>query len=237
MTLSSADMAGRFGVDLSELTLKPRYNLTPGQEAPVILANTNGRQVKMMQWGLIPHWAKVVPALQRQRRVEGEAPTALPVEGATRAPLMIINARAETVAAKPAFRDALKCRRCLIPADGFYEWAKKITGRGKTPYRFTLKDGEPFAFAGLWDRWVDPKGGSLSSFTIITTQTNEIVSKVHDRMPVILPREDEEKWLDPGLTDPSVILKPCPANWMKDYEVSTVINSAKNDGAECVQPA
>ena len=166
-----------------------------------------------MRWGLIPSWAKI--CLERQ----------------------MINARSETAATKPAFRDALKSRRCLIPADGFYEWQR--AGKAKQPYCFEVNEGELFAFAGLWDRWKDPSGQWIKSCSILTTTPNAVTSAVHDRMPVILGRDNYDLWLDPGMTDlkrVSEMLKPYDAQSMRCYPVSPRVNHVANDDAECSTP-
>jgi putative SOS response-associated peptidase YedK len=166
-----------------------------------------------MRWGLVPSWAK-------------------DMSGAA----MMINARSETAATKPAFRDPLANRRCLIPADGFYEW--KRIGKTKQPYCFEVNDGELFAFAGLWDRWKDTSGQWIKSCSILTTTPNAVTSPVHDRMPVILDRDDYDLWLDPGMTNVdgvSDLLKPC-AQSMRSYPVSPRVNKTTNDDAACSAP-
>ena len=150
---------------------------------------------------------------------------------------MMINARSETAAAKPAFRDPLTNRRCLIPADGFYEWQR--TGKVKQPYCFEVNDGELFAFAGLWDRWKDPSGQWVKSCSILTTTPNAVTSAVHDRMPVILDPDAYDVWLDPGMRNAaaaSELLKPYDARLMRCYPVSTRINHVANDDGECSRP-
>lgn len=182
-----------------------------------MIAGDAPKNLRLMRWGLVPAWAKEASIGHR-----------------------MINARAETVAEKPSFRRAFESRRCLAPADGFYEWRKLEGSRAKIPMRFVLKSREPFAFAGLWDIWRKPDSGELRSFTIITTAANELLRPIHDRMPVILRPEDEEKWLDPGLSDPnrlSSFLKTYPAEEMEAYEVSTRVNSPKNDDPACLTPA
>jgi putative SOS response-associated peptidase YedK len=149
----------------------------------------------------------------------------------------MINARSETAATKPAFRDALKSRRCLIPADGFYEWMR--TGKAKQPYCFKVNDGELFAFAGLWDRWKDPSGNWVKTCSILTTTPNAITGAVHDRMPVILSPDSYDRWLDPGLNDVSMasdLLKPFDARLMRSFLVSARVNSVANDDEECSAP-
>jgi putative SOS response-associated peptidase YedK len=194
----------------------PRYNIAPTQPVPVIRQNPKEpiRELSLMRWGLIPSWAKD-PSVAAQ----------------------MINARSETAGTKPAFRDALKSRRCLIPADGFYEW--KRDGRIKQPYCFELNEGELFAFAGLWDRWRDASGKAVETCSILTTTPNAVTSAVHDRMPVILDPDTYDLWLDPGMRDvaaASDLLKPCDARLMRCYPVSTRVNSTANDDEECSAP-
>ncbi len=152
---------------------------------------------------------------------------------------MMINARAETLTQKPSFKNSFKERRCLVLADGFYEWRKTEKKNIKIPMRFVLKSQEPFAFAGLWDAWQKPDGDMLLSFTIITTEANDLMQPIHDRMPVILREKDEDIWLDPDLKDVKKLiplLTPYPSDMMEGYEVSTLVNSPKNDSPECIKP-
>jgi putative SOS response-associated peptidase YedK len=149
----------------------------------------------------------------------------------------MINARSETASTKPAFRDALKSRRCLIPADGFYEWAK--TGKGKQPYCFEVNDGQLFAFAGIWDRWRDASGNMVETCLILTTTPNALIAPVHDRMPVILDPDGYDLWLDPGMRNvgaASELLKPYDARLMRCHPISTRINRVANDDEECSRP-
>jgi putative SOS response-associated peptidase YedK len=195
----------------------PRYNIAPTQPIPVIRQNPKEprREMSLMRWGLIPSWSK-------------------DVSGAA----VMINARSETASTKPAFRDPFTSRRCLIPADGFYEW--KRTGKTKQPYCFEVDGGELFAFAGLWDRWKDPSGQWIKSCSILTTTPNAVTSSVHDRMPVILDRDDYDLWLDPGMTNVEAVsemLRPHDAQSMRSYPVSTRVNSVANDDAGCSAPA
>ncbi len=194
----------------------PRYNIAPTQPIPVIRQHPKQpvRQISTMRWGLVPSWAK-------------------DASGAA----SMINARSETAATKPAFRDPLKLRRCLIPADGFYEWSR--TGKAKQPYCFEVNDGKLFAFAGIWDRWNDPSGGWIKTCSILTTTPNAVTSAVHDRMPVILDPDSYDLWLDPGMINVQVIselLKPYDARLMRCYPVSTRINHVANDDEECSRP-
>jgi putative SOS response-associated peptidase YedK len=193
----------------------PRYNIAPTQPVPVIRQNPKEpvRELSLVRWGLIPSWTNASV-------------------GAS-----MINARSETVATKPTFRDALKSRRCLIPADGFYEWRK--TGKAKQPYCFEVNEGELFAFAGIWDRWKDPSGNWIKTCSILTTTPNAVISAVHDRMPVILDPGSYDLWLDPGMRDvaaASELLKPYDSRLMRCYPVSTRINHVANDDEECSRP-
>lgn len=194
----------------------PHYNIAPTQSIPIIRQNPTEpiRELSLVRWGLIPWFAK---------------------DGSISASL--VNARAESAGTKPAFRDALKSRRCLVPADGFYEWKK--TGKTKQPYCFEVGDKELFAFAGIWDRWKNPEGNIIESCSILTTTPNASVSPVHDRMPVILNPDGYDLWLDPGMHDERVIsdlLKPYDARQMHSYPVSTRVNHAANDDEECSAP-
>jgi putative SOS response-associated peptidase YedK len=194
----------------------PRYNIAPTQSVPVIRHNPKepGLELSLLHWGLIPSWAS----------------------DSSRAASMI-NARAETVTTKPAFRDSLRSRRCLIPADGFYEW--KRTGKNKQPYCFEVVDGELFAFAGLWDSWKDPEGNRVETCSILTTTPNAVTAVVHDRMPVILDPASYDLWLDPGMGDVTAVselLKPYDARLMRCHSVSTRINHVANDDETCSVP-
>jgi putative SOS response-associated peptidase YedK len=194
----------------------PCYNIAPTQPVPIIRQNPKEpvRELSLVRWGLIPSWAKDSSAAAR-----------------------MINARSETAAAKPAFRDALKSRRCLLPADGFYEWQR--TGKTKQPYCFEMNDGELFAFAGIWDRWKDASDNAVETCSILTTTPNAVTSSIHDRMPVILDPEGYDLWLDPRLQDVSVaseLLKPYDARLMRCYPISARINHVANDDEECSTP-
>jgi putative SOS response-associated peptidase YedK len=200
----------------SEEDWAPRYNVAPTHSVPVIRQNPKEptRELSLMRWGLIPSWAKDSSAAAR-----------------------MINARSETAATKPAFRDALKSRRCLIPADGFYEWMR--TGKTKQPYCFEVNEGELFAFAGLWDRWKGGTGKWLETCSILTTTPNAVTAPIHDRMPVILHPDSYELWLDPGMQKvgtASELLKPYDARLMRCFPVSNRINHVANDDEECSAP-
>jgi putative SOS response-associated peptidase YedK len=194
----------------------PRYNIAPTQPVHVILQHPKEpvRELSLMRWGLIPAWSEDSSVSAR-----------------------MINARSETAATKPAFSDALKSRRCLIPADGFYEWVR--TAKAKQPYCFEVNAGELFAFAGLWDRWKDRSGNWIKTCSILTTTPNALTSAVHDRMPVIIDPDGYDLWLDPGMQGvvaASDLLKPCDARLMRCYPVSTRINSVANDDEGCSRP-
>jgi putative SOS response-associated peptidase YedK len=214
-TVDLETLKDRFGFVTSEVTLGPRYNIAPTQEAPVVIKE-DSRILKMMRWGLVPYWAKDESIGYR-----------------------MINARAETIAQKPSFKKPFKERRCLVLADGFYEWKKTERKGLKIPMRFVLKSRMPFAFAGLWDVWQKPGGDRLLSFTIITTEANDLMRPIHNRMPVILHRENEELWLDPELKDfnkLASLLTPYPSDMMESYEVAPLVNSPRNDTPECIEP-
>jgi len=203
------DIRERFNAE--PIDLKPNYNVAPTQNVPVIV---NNGQLAMFKWGLIPFWAKD-PAIGNK----------------------LINARAETVDEKPSFKTILQRKRCLIIADGFYEWKKE--GASKRPHRIVLKSKELFGFAGLWDTWMSPSGEIVNSCTIITTTPNELMSVIHNRMPVILSRDSERVWLDQDIVDSNFLkslLLPYPAELMLAYEVSSFVNSPKNNGPECLEP-
>lgn len=194
----------------------PRYNIAPTQAVPVIRQHPREpvRELSLMRWGLVPHWTK---------DATGSA--------------SMINARSETASTKPAFRDPLKFRRCLIPADAFYEWNKTPTS--KQPFCFEVNSGNLFAFAGLWDGWKNAEGQWVRTCSILTTTPNAVTSVIHDRMPVILELESYDLWLDPGMQNVTAVvelLKPCDARLMRCYPVSTRINHVGNDDAKCSQP-
>lgn len=203
----------RFGVALPE-ELAPRYNIAPGQPVLVIVHDGTRRRAGFVRWGLVPPWAK--------------APTARH---------QLINARAETAAHKPAFRRAFRKRRCLIVADGYYEWAT-ANGR-KQPYCVRRRDGRPFAFAGLWERWEGEGGLVYTGCAILTTQANALTAPIHPRMPVILPPDAEELWLNRDVTDAvrlQRLLGPYPSEELVCYPVSARVNNARYDAPDCVEP-
>lgn len=201
--------AFRFG---ERPNLAPRYNIAPTQTVPIVrrARGGEGRELALVRWGLVPAWAKDLSIGSR-----------------------MINARAEGIATKPAFRAAFKARRCLVPADGFYEWAK-LDGR-KQPMLIRLRSGEPFAFAGLWEIWRSPDG-PLETCAIVTTEPNAVTAPIHNRMPVILDPDDYNRWLDPSRPGGEELLRPCPAEWLEAYPVSPKVNSPRNDAAELIEP-
>ena len=214
LTPDMDQMQIRFGFHAGDLSHRPRYNVAPTQEVLTITNDSVENRAQFMRWGLVPFWAKDLSIGQR-----------------------MINARAETVVEKPSFRKAFQSRRCLILADGFYEW--KRDGKGKVPMRIVIKSGDPFGFAGLWETWKSPDGQLVKSCTIITTTPNAVTEPIHNRMPVILTEDAESLWLDPSNSDISELrelLVPYPANEMEAYEVSTLVNSPKHDVPECVAP-
>jgi putative SOS response-associated peptidase YedK len=209
------DLMAKFNVSAqADWQLPLRYNVCPTNRIPVIRQTGNGRELLRMQWGFVPSWAKD-------------------------AKLCPINAVSETVAAKPMFRSAIKKRRCLVPVDGFYEW-KKIPKKikGDSPWLFQIKGGEPFAFAGIWERW---EGGDepLESCAILTTTPNEMMAPIHDRLPVILSPSDYDAWLDATMNEPdklAYLYEPFPASEMTMTRVGPYVNKAGNEGDECIQP-
>jgi putative SOS response-associated peptidase YedK len=193
--------------------LTPHYNIAPTQQVAVVRASANGNTLHMLRWGLIPSWSKDSSASAR-----------------------MINARSETAAEKPAFRAAFKQRRCLIPANGFFEWQGK--GRQKQPFYFQLDDGQLFAFAGLWEAWKGPDG-LVETCTILTTNANDVLQPIHDRMPVIIDPANYALWLNSSLHDPGPLqdlLRPYPSEAMRTYPVSTVVNKPANETPQCVAP-
>jgi putative SOS response-associated peptidase YedK len=209
-------LAEQFNAVPDEEDWEPHYNVAPTQSVPVVRQHPKEpvRHLSLLRWGLIPSWMK-------------------DSSGAAR----MINARSETARTQPAFRDALKSRRCLIPTDGFYEWQK--TGATRQPFCFEVNDGELFAFAGLWERWKNPTGEWIKTCAILTTEANSVTLPIHVRMPVILNPDDYDLWLDPGMTDTAAasdLLKPFDARSMSRYPLSTRINDVANDDEECSRP-
>lgn len=218
-----AELSRIFG--FSELpNLAPRYNIAPTQEIAAVrlLRDEERRELVLMRWGLVPYWADD-PSIGSR----------------------MINARSESVADKPAFRSAFARRRCLVLVDGFYEWQQHGVPKGgkKQPYRIRRRDGQPFAFAGLWESWKGPKGGPeldqpLETATIVTTDANEVLKPLHHRMPVILAPEDYDAWMNPETPKDAAeaLLRPCPEDWLEAYPVSTRVNNVRNEDASLVEP-
>jgi putative SOS response-associated peptidase YedK len=198
------------------LSLKPRYNIAPSQPVAVVrrLPDNSDRKLAILRWGLIPAWVK--------DSASGAQP---------------INAKAETAAEKPMFHDAFRRRRCLVPADGFYEWRQE--DKRKQPVYICMKDREPFAFAGLWEHWENQDGQAIESCTILTTEPNDLLKPIHNRMPVILNPKDYDLWLDPDVRDSGKVrrlLGPYPPEEMTAYPVSLRVNNPRNDDAQCIEP-
>jgi putative SOS response-associated peptidase YedK len=194
-------------------TIEPSYNVAPGQDVAVILKDES-RKLGLLKWGLIPSWSKD-PAIGNR----------------------MINARAESLAEKPSFKHPLRRKRCLIIADGFFEWKKE--GKQKIPMYIFLKNQKPFAFAGLWDTWTSPDGNKISTCTVITTEPNELLKKIHNRMPVILTKKHFDLWLDRNVQDEQMVLpllQPYAEKDMDMYEVSRAVNSPKNNSPELLKP-
>lgn len=214
LTADPDSFEDRFSFTGFDLGWVPSYNIAPTQEVLTITNDGTGNRAELMRWGLVPSWAKD-PSIGNR----------------------MINARAETVAERPSFRTAYRRRRCLVPADGFYEW--RSDGGRKTPMRITLESKELFAFAGLWESWKRPDDGWLLTCTIITTAANDFMAPVHSRMPVILPREVEDQWLDPQLQEPDELSRLFMSHYSDDmeaYEVATLVNSPRNNSPELIAP-
>jgi putative SOS response-associated peptidase YedK len=201
---------------ISKIDLKPRYNIAPTQPVGVVRAGQEEAwEWVTLRWGLIPSWA----------------------QGADGHKTALVNARAETLAQKPSFRESFRSRRCLVLADGFYEWRHE--GRPKQPFFIHKPEREPFAFAGLWDQWIGPDGEAIESCAIVTTTANNLMRPLHDRMPVIFGRDSFGRWLDPRLTQLDELrdlLSPLPDDALTMYPVNPLVNSSKVDRPECIEP-
>jgi putative SOS response-associated peptidase YedK len=216
LTVNPAEVQEAFSTYTFPQQFAPRFNIAPTQPV-LVIPNDDQNTADFFVWGLIPMWAKD-PSIGNR----------------------MINARAETLEEKPAFRGSLKYKRCLVLADGFYEWKASEGKKAKTPFFIHMKDRKPFAFAGLWDSWNSPDGSLVRSCTIITTEPNELTSIIHNRMPVILHPRDYARWLDPSPQTPDQLkplLKPFPADLMNAYPVSPLVNTPANDKPELVVPA
>ncbi|MBI1800376.1 MAG: SOS response-associated peptidase [Chloroflexi bacterium] len=216
-TLSTnlADIQQAFNIQEVAFAPEPSYNIAPTQPVMAVIQHENRNRLDVMRWGLIPVWAKDIAIGSK-----------------------MINARAETLAEKPSFKRLLKSRRCLIVADGFYEWQK--LGARKTPMYIRLASHQPFAFAGLYDRWTSPDGEPITSCAIITTEPNALMQPIHNRMPVIVPQDQRSLWLDPANRHADgllALLKPYPAEEMEAYAVSRLVNSPENNSPDCIVPA
>ena len=210
-------LQARFGLDVVEADVRRRYNIAPTQQVLTARGDGGGRRGELMRWGLLPSWASPSPSPRAS----------------------MINARGEDMAVKPAFRTAVARRRCLVIADGFYEWKRE--GRRRQPVYFTLKSEGPFAFAGLWERWQSPEGELVHSCAIVTTRPNALVAPIHDRMPVILTPSLEDVWLDGAEQDPlaltALVAEPYRAEDMAARFASPMVNSAGIDAPECIAPS
>ena len=201
--------------DLPDLPgLISRYNIAPTQAAAVVRSSGNARRLDLLRWGLVPSWAKDISAGSR-----------------------MINARSESLPDKPAFRNAVRFRRCIVPASGFYEW--KPEGPRKIPYYISLSDGAPMGFAGIWEVWKTPEGSFLETFAILTTSANPLIAPIHDRMPVILHPDTYGLWLDRDVINPEqlqLLYPPYPTDHLTLHPVSTLVNSPRNDHPACIEP-
>jgi putative SOS response-associated peptidase YedK len=216
LTVDPADLRDSFPEFTFPTKAGPRFNIAPTQPV-LVVPNDGSNKADYFVWGLIPSWAKD-PSIGNN----------------------LINARAESLAEKPAFRSAYKYHRCIIFADGFFEWQPQPGTKTKIPHYIRLKSNEPFAFAGLWDHWQSPDGSEVKSATIITTDPNELTGTIHNRMPVILPKEAIAQWLNPEpakAADLQGLLVPYPAEEMKAYPISTAVNAPANDSPEVINPA
>jgi len=216
LTATLEEIMNRFDIQafLDQGDYAPSYNMAPSQSVLAVINDGKSNRLGFLRWGLVPPWANDTSLGNK-----------------------MINARAETISEKPSFRNAFKKKRCLVIADSFYEW-KRNENKTKTPMRIKLKSDELFAMAGIWEGWQSPDGKRLYTCSIITTGPNELMKDIHDRMPVILKREDESSWLNPNTTDPvslNALLVPFDENEMVSYEVSSLVNSPNNNSIELIQ--
>ena len=216
MVSTIVTLANLFKVRIEDIIfdLKPNYNVAPGQDIVIVVNDQGKNRLILSRWGFIPSWAKDESTGYK-----------------------MINARSETIAEKRVFKTAFEKYRCLIVADGFYEWRRE--GKTKTPVFIRLKTGKPLGFAGLYNRWISPEGKEITTSTIITTRANEMLEPIHDRMPVITMAEKQDLWLDPDVNDKSTLLSmlnPYPSEEMEYYDVSPRVNSPRNNSPECIKP-
>ncbi len=213
LTVTLEELLLYYSIQDSPLTHQPRFNIAPGQMIPAVIAHEGKRRIGILKWGLVPSWSK-----QEQK-------------------LQFINAKAETLWEKPSFRTLIARKRCIVPADGFFEW--KRSGQDKHPMRITLKSNHVFSMAALYDTWVDPEGQALHTCTIITTRPNQLMADIHDRMPVILDQSKEDIWLDRTIQDRSLLeplLEPFASHEMTAYPVDRLVGSVKHDDERCILP-
>ncbi len=220
LSVPLSNLIDAFDVPPPDFQLQPRFNIAPTQEAPVVAVGERGRGMGLLRWGLVPSWSKE-PSMGSR----------------------LINARSETVGEKPAFRGAFRHRRCLVPADGFFEWRKEDPqgpgGGNKTAFWIHMEGRIPFAFAGLWERWNPREGTPLFTFTILTTEAAPDIREIHSRMPVILPRESWARWIAHETPEEDLVpfLKPYEGGGLRAHAVSSLVNSPRNDLPACVEPA
>ena len=213
LTLDPPTIHAEFGIDELPPDYRPRYNIAPTQPVLSVVPGDQGWTARELIWGLVPHWSKDRAGAAKR-----------------------INARAESILEKPSFREAFERRRCLILADGFYEWEK--AGAYSRPVLIRRRDGRPFTFAGIWERWHQSADVAIDTCAIVTTDANSTLLRIHDRMPVIIPARDREDWLsaDTGTSELQALLKPAPEGDLEYFPVSSLVNSPANDSPDCIQP-
>jgi putative SOS response-associated peptidase YedK len=216
LSVPLSNLVDSFDVEPPDFDYPPRFNIAPTQDAPIIAQDQKGRRMGLLRWGLVPSWAKDLSIGNK-----------------------MINARAETVSEKPAFRQAFRRRRCLVPADGFFEWKKVGGGSGKgskVPHWIHLASGDPFVMAGLWEKWTPPEAAPVYTFTVLTTDAARVIRDIHPRMPVILPLGAAQEWLDPEASAETLLplLRPFDEGVVA-HPVSTLVNSPRNDLPECIE--
>ncbi|RUS46472.1 SOS response-associated peptidase [Cohnella sp. AR92] len=213
ITVTLEEMLARYFAENVISPYQPRYNVAPGQLVPAVISGGSGNRIGLLKWGLVPPWAEDPKVANK-----------------------MINARAETIEERPAYRNAYRSKRCILPADGFYEWQR--SAGGKKPMRITLKRGGLFSLAGLYETWTSPSGEKLHTCTILTTAPNRLMAEIHDRMPVILKPEDEALWLDRQVREPAALrqlLVPYPEEEMDAYEVGSAVGNVQNDAPSLIE--